>query len=139
MSISQENASTDSYRFYLVCDKLFDSVPLIEFGECIDFADLRVSPEEIAWLEKTCPFLKKDYITYLSSFRFKPEQVRAEFKPKAGDPNLGKIEITATGPWVEAILWEVPLMSCLSELYFLTVDRDWNYDGQEGESMPLHS
>ena len=40
--------------------------------------------------------------------------------------------MSATGPWVETILWEVPLMACLSEMYFLTTDTDWNYDGQEG-------
>ncbi len=101
----------------------------------VDFAELGVTPEEIEWLKKTCPFLKHDYIAYLSTFRLKPEQVSLEFKPKADDPSLGRIEITTTGLWVEAILWEVPLMACLSELYFLTSDRDWTYDGQEGVYM----
>ena len=45
----------------------------------------------------------------------------------------GQIYITITGPWVEAIMWEVPLMACLSETYFQTVDKDWDYEGQAGE------
>lgn len=44
----------------------------------------------------------------------------------------GQIEIEASGPWVETILWEVPLMATLSETYFQTDDTDWNYEGQEG-------
>jgi nicotinate phosphoribosyltransferase len=38
----------------------------------------------------------------------------------------------ATGPWVETILWEIPLMSLLSETYFLVVDTLWKKDGQAG-------
>ncbi|KLO12012.1 nicotinate phosphoribosyltransferase [Schizopora paradoxa] len=110
--------------------------------ECFDrfvstlpyFAELCITPDELSWLQKTCPFLTQEYIAYLSTFCFKPEQVRVDFNPKVDDASLGRIEITATGPWVEAILWEVPLMSCLSELYFLTSDRDWSYEGQEEQA-----
>lgn len=55
------------------------------------------------------------------------------------EKELGNLEISATGPWVETILWEVPLMACLSEIYFRTADRDWTYDGQEGMSIPNQS
>lgn len=55
--------------------------------------------------------------------------------PRAPDSDEGRIEIEASGPWAEAILWEVPLMATLSEIYFTTVDKDWNYDGQAGASM----
>ena len=47
------------------------------------------------------------------------------------------MEITATGPWHETILWEVPLMACLSELYFKTADTDWSYDNQRGMSISI--
>lgn len=30
-------------------------------------------------------------------------------------------------------MWEVPLMACLSELYFTVVNTDWDYAGQPGE------
>lgn len=29
-------------------------------------------------------------------------------------------------------MWEVPLMACLSELYFTVVNTDWDYAGQRG-------
>lgn len=99
-----------------------------------DFADLKVTPEEIAWLKGKCSFFSDKYLEYVSRFRFRPEQVSVEFVTKSNEePELGRLEISATGPWVETILWEVPLMACLSEIYFRTADRDWTYDGQDGE------
>ncbi len=99
-----------------------------------DFHELTISLDERDWLAGACPFFSPEYLDYLSSYRFKPSQVKATFNAKPGDDNLGRIEIEARGPWVETILWEVPLMACLSEIYFTTVDTDWSYDGQVGAS-----
>jgi nicotinate phosphoribosyltransferase len=71
-------------------------------------------------------------LDYLSAFRFKPEQVSINFVADSENSMLGQIEIEALGPWVEAILWEVPLMATLSETYFQTDETDWDYEGQEG-------
>ncbi|KAJ3781416.1 nicotinate phosphoribosyltransferase [Lentinula aff. detonsa] len=93
------------------------------------FDQAKLTSTERAWLAQTCPFFPSQYLDYLENYRFKPEQVHAEFVLVDGDK--GHIEITAEGLWVETILWEVPLMACLSEIYFATVDKDWSYDGQE--------
>jgi len=97
-----------------------------------EFSRLSLTASELAWLQVTCPYLKPAYLDYLSRFRFKPEQVKVTFRPLSKDPDedKGHVEIEAVGPWVETILWEVPLMACLSELYFRVVDKDWDYDGQ---------
>ena len=97
-----------------------------------DFAELTCTEDDSAWLRKKCPFLQPEYLDYLKSFRLKPDQVKVTFFPSEDDADKGRLEISATGPWVETILWEVPLMACLSELYFLTTDRDWTYEGQRG-------
>ena len=81
---------------------------------------------------KTCPFLTPSYLDFLAEYRFKPEQVSIKFLTTGQDGEWGDIEIEAGGMWVETILWEVPLMACLSETYFQTVDKDWDYEGQEG-------
>lgn len=99
-----------------------------------EFAKLALTPDERSWLEKTCPYLKQDYLDYLQSYRFRPEQVAITFNPLLEDPNRGHIGIVANGLWVETILWEVPLMACLSELYFTVVKTDWDYEGQPGKS-----
>lgn len=44
----------------------------------------------------------------------------------------GELEISVHGLWSEAIMWEVPLMSALSQAYYETIDLDWSNEGQEG-------
>lgn len=98
----------------------------------VDFDDLRLSKQEREWLAKACPYFKEEYLVYLAQYRFKSDQVIATFHPKKDDPRLGRLQVEVTGPWHETILWEVPLMAVLSEIYFTTADTDWSYDGQEG-------
>lgn len=74
-------------------------------------------------------------MNYLSSFRFRPEQVSITFVPGSDDELRGQVEIEASGPWVETILWEVPLMATLSEIYFQIDNTDWSYEGQEGTTL----
>ena len=93
---------------------------------------MSLTSDERAWLQNTCPYFKPTYIDYLSSYRFKPSQVQAFFVPRGPDSDEGRIEIEISGPWAETILWEVPLMATLSEIYYSSVDKDWTYDGQAG-------
>ncbi len=106
-----------------------------------EFDKIKLTPDEREWLAKACPYLKPSYLDFLSAYRFKPAQLRLSFEPIPEDVDKdahgdvkarGNIHIHAVGPWQETILWEVPLMACLSEIYFTTADKDWNYDGQEG-------
>lgn len=96
-----------------------------------EFSEVALTSAEKEWLERTCPYLTPDFLSYLSAYRFKPEQVNVTFVPTTGE--LGDISIEISGPWTETILWEVPLMACLSETYFQIVMTDWDYTGQEGE------
>ncbi|KAG5719967.1 putative nicotinate phosphoribosyltransferase [Termitomyces sp. T112] len=95
------------------------------------FTDLTLTQQERQWLHKTCPYFKPAYLSFLASYRYKPEQVRITFVPVSADGLLGNVEIQVCGPWTETILWEVPLMATLSECFFHSVDVDWNYDNQE--------
>ena len=90
-----------------------------------------MTDEEYTWLGNACPFFSKDYLDYLKTYRFKPSQVSLSFVPTDENADKGQIQIIASGPWIETILWEVPLMASLSEIYFRTADTDWSYDGQE--------
>lgn len=114
-----------------------DQSGVLVISSCMtEFTDLRLTAEEKQWLQKTCPYLTSNYLSYLSEYRFKPEQIHVTYLPITEDDMFGNVEIMASGPWVETIMWEVPLMACLSESYFQSVITDWSYDGQEGQFPP---
>ena len=96
------------------------------------FTNLTLTPSERIWLQTQCPWFSKDYLDYLSAFRFKPDQVSIQFIPAPQDTSVGQIDIQIKGPWAETVLWEVPLMATLSETYFQVDNTDWNYDHQQG-------
>ncbi len=60
----------------------------------------------------TMNFLRSDYIDFLRGYRFNPDEVIIE-----GDEGADlKIEIG--GDWKNTILWEVPLLAIVNQLYF---------------------
>ena len=75
------------------------------------FSDLRFTEAEELLFAKKCPYLDRTYFTYLRGFKFNPSHVGIV-------QNGGELIIKICGPWHETILWEVPLMATISELYF---------------------
>ncbi|KAL7423219.1 nicotinate phosphoribosyltransferase [Cryptotrichosporon argae] len=93
-------------------------------------SELRLTTAERDALSRTCPYFPAAYLDYLASMRLDPaSQVQLTFHPKNGS-NLGEIECVIEGLWRDCILYEVPIMSIMSEAYFKFVDTDWNMDGQ---------
>lgn len=80
---------------------------------------VRLTDYEWVWLMDQM-VLKPNYINWLGHYRFNPSQVTIE--QKGGD-----LDISIQGLWAETILWEVPLMAIISELYFKLTDKrcDW--------------
>ncbi|KAI6155346.1 Quinolinate phosphoribosyl transferase [Pisolithus tinctorius] len=95
------------------------------------FQDVSLTSDEKAWLATKCPYFTDKYLDFLEQYRFKTEQVSVKFIPVSEDGQWGNVEIEARGLWVDTILWEVPMMACLSELYFRIDRTDWNYSGQK--------
>lgn len=87
-----------------------------------EMALLGLTSDEARWLAKTCPYLKPAYIEYLRNYRFNPDEVSVKDED-------GQLVLSIVGPWHRTVLWEVPLMATISELYF-QFHSDWNYDGQ---------
>jgi len=92
--------------------------------------DLKLAQYERNYLQDACPFFKRNYLEYLQNYQFKPDQVSLIWD-SSKELNLQNLRMPIAGPWHETILWEVPLMAAISETYFLTVDKKWNYFGQE--------
>jgi nicotinate phosphoribosyltransferase len=75
-------------------------------------------------------FLGNTYLQWLKGFRYDPNLI----KMKLADNEL---KLTIVGPWEHAIMWEVPLMAIISELYFQYCDTDWEWDEKQQESQLL--
>ncbi|KAG0708095.1 Quinolinate phosphoribosyl transferase [Suillus ampliporus] len=117
-------------------DRQFPRACIEKFQESLSsFAEVQLTQDERAWLQDACKYFKPEYLDYLQSYRFKPEQISVNFVPSSNDPDMGSVKIEARGPWLETVLWEVPLMACLCEMYFRYADQDWDYAGQEEQAM----
>lgn len=75
-------------------------------------AELKLTKEEKQFLKNTCYFLTPVYLDYLESYRYNPDEVQIS---QTGP----ELSITIKGPWYRTILWEVPVMAIVSELYFI--------------------
>ncbi|KAG2071784.1 nicotinate phosphoribosyltransferase [Suillus decipiens] len=124
------------YRFtHRDKNRKFSRACIEKFREALgSFADVQLTQDEHVWLQDKCKYFKPGYLDYLQSYRFKPDQISVTFIPSPDDPDVGSVKIEARGLWVETVLWAVPLMACLSEMYFRYADRDWDYTGQEEQA-----
>lgn len=74
-------------------------------------ADLRLSKDEKNYLAITCPYLDPTYLDFLQGYCYDPSEVSIE---QHGD----QVELFIEGYWYRTILWEVPLMALISELFY---------------------
>ncbi|GAO28595.1 nicotinate phosphoribosyltransferase [Geofilum rubicundum] len=75
-----------------------------------------------AFIRKRCYYFDPVFIDLIKGFRFNPEEVRIH---QIG----GDLDIEIEGLWYRTVLWEVPLMAIISELYFkLTHQAADNYE-----------
>jgi nicotinate phosphoribosyltransferase len=67
--------------------------------------------EEKQYLQLTCPYLDPLYLDFLEGYRYDPAEVVIA---QQGD----QLQVHAEGLWYRSILWEVPLMFLICELYY---------------------
>lgn len=73
--------------------------------------NIRLRESEEKYL-RTLPFLSDLYVDLLRGYSFDPEELTIKQDKK------GRLSIDIQGYWYSTILWEVPLMALISELYF---------------------
>lgn len=104
-----------------------------------ELANIRVTPDEIAFLQTACPYFNEAYLMYLTTFKLDPaSQVDIQFTPTndtGSDDDLGDLEYVIKGLWVETILYEIPLLALTSQAYFMFCDRNWDYENQEEKAF----
>ncbi|WP_143306886.1 nicotinate phosphoribosyltransferase [Chitinophaga vietnamensis] len=74
-------------------------------------ATLQLTKEEKNYLAITCPYLDPTYLDFLQGYRYNPDEVHIA---QHGE----ELEVHVDGYWYRTILWEVPLMSMICELYY---------------------
>ena len=84
-----------------------------EINQEIDhLCSLTFQPRELTFLS-CIPWLKKDYIDFLSLMRLNRKHINAWLNPVTK-----KLEIRIKGSWFLTILFEVPVLAIVNEVYY---------------------
>lgn len=91
------------------------------FGELLkkavkEMESQKLSKEEKKYLEKTCPYLAPTYLDFLQGYRYDSSEVEIS-------QNGSDLSVKVSGLWYRTIMWEVPIMSLICELYYETSDQ----------------
>lgn len=73
-------------------------------------SELRLTQRMFDFFTRRTPWLKPTYLQWFRNFQYKPSQVTIE------QDATGELQIEIVGPWFEAIYWEVPLLSIITQL-----------------------
>ncbi|WP_417614064.1 nicotinate phosphoribosyltransferase [Oceanisphaera sp.] len=91
--------------------------PDLDFSDCIDeieaeiahLCQLRLTEDELAYLGQL-DYIKPDFIHFLRLFRLDRRFIHLSC-------HQGTLELKIHGPWLHTILFEVPLLAIISEVY----------------------
>ncbi|SEF81611.1 nicotinate phosphoribosyltransferase [Halpernia humi] len=83
-----------------------------ELRKSVDaLAKLQLTKDEKMFMAKTCPYIDLPYLDFLEGYRYDPSEVHIS-------QNGSELEVTVEGLWYRTILWEVPILSLISELNY---------------------
>ncbi len=104
------------YRFK--CRNRVDLAPYVgEIREEIrSLCSLRFQDAELAYL-KAMRFIKSDFIDFLGIFRLNEKYVNVMALAS------GEIEVSIKGPWLHTILFEIPVLAIINEVYFRNTQK----------------
>jgi nicotinate phosphoribosyltransferase len=83
---------------------------------------LRAQPDEVDFLAQEMPWLRPHFLKFIETFRYDPSQVEANLES-------GELEVSFKGPQETNMMWEVPVMALISELFFEHCEVDWRTNG----------
>ncbi|HVL35979.1 MAG TPA: nicotinate phosphoribosyltransferase [Burkholderiales bacterium] len=81
-------------------------------AEVAHLRELRFRDDELEYL-RGLRFLKSDFVDFLGLFHFNERFLRL-----GPGEAPGEIDITIRGPWLHTILYEIPVLAIVSEVYF---------------------
>lgn len=105
--------------------------PNVDLTPCVDeiraeirhLCSLRFTEPELAYLRRLrC--MKSDFIDFLGLFQLGEKYISVAPSPK----NNGEIDITIKGPWLHTILFEIPVLAIVNEIYFRRTQPQPQYE-----------
>lgn len=72
--------------------------------------DVVITDEEINFMRSKCYYLPEWYFTFLRGYRFNPNELTIT------QDEEGHLNVVVCGKWHSAIMWEMPILSTVSEL-----------------------
>ncbi len=93
--------------------------PGVQLADCVSeirdeiraLCSLSFQDAELSYL-RSLRFIKSDFVDFLGLFRLNEKYIRVSALPS------GEIDITIAGPWLHTILFEIPVLSIVNEVYF---------------------
>ncbi|WP_312305403.1 nicotinate phosphoribosyltransferase [Pulveribacter sp.] len=93
--------------------------PGVQLATCVSeirdeiraLCSLSFQDAELSYL-RSLRFIKSDFVDFLGLFRLNEKYIRVSALPS------GEIDITIAGPWLHTILFEIPVLSIVNEVYF---------------------
>jgi len=79
--------------------------------EIRSLCSLHFQDAELSYL-RTLRFIKSDFVDFLGLFRLNEKYITVTTLPS------GEIDITIRGPWLHTILFEIPVLAIVNEVYF---------------------
>ncbi|WP_353133470.1 nicotinate phosphoribosyltransferase [Limnohabitans sp.] len=79
--------------------------------EIRSLCSLHFQDAELSWL-RSLRFIKSDFVDFLGLFRLNEKYIQVNALPN------GEIDINIQGPWLHTILFEIPVLAIVNEVYF---------------------
>ncbi|CAM3287163.1 nicotinate phosphoribosyltransferase [Empedobacter stercoris] len=74
-------------------------------------ASLALTKDEKEFFSTNCPYLSPAYLDFLQGYRYDPTEVKIS-------QNGSDVEVLVEGYWYRTILWEVPILCLISEIFY---------------------
>ena len=101
-------------------------------AEIRSLCSLRFQDAELAYLS-SLRFIKSDFVDFLGLFQLNEKYITVQALPEGG------IDITIRGPWLHTILFEIPVLAIVNEVYFRNTRQnpDWA-EGRKRLQSKMH-
>ena len=94
------------------------------------YCRLRLTEDE-AWFLHGIPYLKSNYVDALADLTLNPAHVEIKVVPEAAPEE--RLEIRIAGSWFQTILFEVPLLAIINQVYFRHTQPNIERNEAEGQ------